>query len=107
MQLRIHSVAIRLVFEVRPMLEAIQRRDQGLGQQLVDAMASVPANIAEGSDQAGKRRLNHYRFAMGSAREVWSHLQVAHALGYIGDPRHVENGFNHVIGTLMKIVRPR
>ena len=47
---------------------------------------STPLNIAEGGEQPGKRRMLHYRMAMGSAREAWSVIRVAHAARYIGAP---------------------
>jgi len=62
---------------------------------------SCPLNIAEGSEQSGKRRAQHYRIALGSARETWSALQVAGAAEYIGPPdADLKNKFNQVIGTL-------
>jgi four helix bundle protein len=49
------------------------------------AMDSVVASIGEGAAQIGKRRVEHYRLALGSAIEVSSHLQGAVAWGYVDD----------------------
>ena len=99
--LRIHETAIELVREVMPLIRVIERYDPDLGRQLRRAVMSTPLNIAEGSDQAGKRRGLHYRIALGSARETWSALRAAEAAGYIPAPTKIlENKFDTVIGTL-------
>ena len=68
--LRIHETAIELVGDVMPLLRAIERYDPDLANQARRAVTSTPLNVAEGSDQVGKRRLLHYRIALGSARET-------------------------------------
>lgn len=99
--LRVHETAIELVREVMPMIQEIERRDPDLGRQMRRAVMSTPLNIAEGSDQAGKRRGMHYRIALGAARETWSALRAAEAAGYIGAPSaELKNTFDTVIGTL-------
>ena len=99
--LRIHETAIELVREVMPLIREIERNDPDLARQMRRAVMSTPLNIAEGSDQAGKRRGLHYRIALGSARETWSALRAAEAAGYIQKPDGgLENKFDTVIGTL-------
>ena len=99
--LRIHETAIELVREVMPLIREIERNDPDLARQMRRAVMSTPLNIAEGSDQAGKRRGLHYRIALGSARETWSALRAAEAAGYIPKPtKDLENQFDTVIGTL-------
>ena len=103
--LRIHEVAIELVREVMPLLTEVERRDADLARQGRRALTSVPLNIAEGSDQCGKRRALHYRFALGSARETASVLRCAEAAGYIGKlTPETNNRFNQVIGTLQRCI---
>jgi four helix bundle protein len=64
---------------------------------------STPLNIAEGSDQVGRRRAQHHRIALGSARETWSALSAAEAAGYVGAPSaELKNKFDQVIGTLQR-----
>ena len=75
--LRIHETAIELVREVMPAIREIERCDPDLARQMRRAVMSTPLNIAEGSEQAGKRRGLHYRIALGSARETWSALRAA------------------------------
>jgi four helix bundle protein len=99
--LKIHETAIELVREVMPLIREIERCDRELAGQARRAIMSTPLNIAEGSEQAGKRRALHYRIALGSARETWSALRVAEAAEYIAPPpEHVKKKFDQVIGTL-------
>ena len=106
--LRIHEVAIELVREVMPLLTEIERRDPDLARQGKRAVMSTPLNIAEGSEQSGKRRNQHYRIALGSARETWSALQVADAAEYIGAPsKELRSTFDEVIGTLHRCIVKR
>ena len=103
--LRIHEVAVELVAEVMPMLGAIQRFDLDLARQGRKALTSTPLNISEGSDQVGKRRMQHYRIALGSARETWSALRVAEAAKFLPTPTpELKNKFDHVIGTLHRCI---
>jgi four helix bundle protein len=106
--LRIHEVAIELVGDVMPLVERIERKDPDLARQARRAVSSAPLNIAEGSDQVGKRRNLHYRIAIGSARETLSALRVAVAARYIEPlPEQITHKFDHVIGTLHRCVCPR
>jgi four helix bundle protein len=106
--LRIIDVILNLIREVAPLADAIGRRDPALAKQLRDALSSVALNVAEGSDQRGERRTNHYAIALGSARESFIALRAAEAWGYIKPvPQHIVGSFNHVIGTLVRNVAPR
>ena len=107
--LRIHETAMDLATGLVPTLARIKRSDSYLEDQLRRALMSVVNNIAEGSNQLGGRRASHYSIALGSAREAWSSLRLAAAFGYI-EPAVVEmnrNRFDHIIGTLMKVLPRR
>jgi four helix bundle protein len=59
----------------------------GLTSQLRRAMASVPANIAEGLGRDSNRETVRYcRIAQGSLNEVEYHFLLARDLGYIDAP---------------------
>lgn len=106
--LRIHETALELIRDVVPLLDRIDRRDPDLARQGRRALMSVPLNIAEGSDQPGKRRALHYRIALGSARESWSVLRSAPAAQYIeGSNDELTNKLDTVIGTLHRCVFTR
>jgi four helix bundle protein len=101
--LRIVDVILVLIRDLVPVVEAIGRHDSALAKQLRDALNSSAFNVAEGSDQRGARRLNHYAIALGSAREAFVALRAAEAWRYIDPlpPPHVD-AFNHIIGTLVR-----
>jgi four helix bundle protein len=103
--LRIVESILTLIADVAPLAEQIGRRDASLAKQLRDALSSVALNVAEGSDQRGARRTNHYAIALGSARESLMALRVAGSWGYIGPiPEPMRNEFDKVIGTVVKNV---
>ena len=67
------GIAIKLVMRVPAPLKSI-------ADQAIRSASSVPANIAEGHGRFGRDRLNHWRIAYASAKEVDSHLNLlAHA----------------------------
>ena len=67
------GIAIKLVMRVPAPLKSI-------ADQVIRSASSVPANIAEGHGRFGRDRLNHWRIAYASAKEVDSHLTLlAHA----------------------------
>lgn len=69
----------------------LKRSNPALADQLSRALHSVPLNIAEGSEQRGKRKSNHFSIALGSNREVDACLDVAVAMGTLkrSDIEHV------------------
>jgi four helix bundle protein len=106
--LRIVDVILVLIRDLVPVVDAIGRHDGALARQLRDALNSAALNAAEGSDQRGARRTNHYAIALGSAREAFVALRAAEAWRYIeplSPERH--DAFNRVIGTLVKNVARR
>ena len=104
--LRIYDVLMRLVKEVRPLMERIEARDAGLGDQCRRALCSAPLNVAEGCYSGGRNRVARYHTALGSLREVLACLEVGEALGYLPAlDAGVRGRFDHVIGTLVKIVK--
>ena len=82
-QFHAHEVAMEMAVALRPVLEALARRDRDLESQLRRAAASVVLNIAEGSGRWGKDRIQHYRIATGSAAEAESALRLAKVWGFV------------------------
>jgi four helix bundle protein len=75
--------AILVVSLLRPLVEAVSRRDRELGAQLRRAASSIALNIAEGfGTEAGNARLR-FQTARGSLYETRAALRVAVAWGYI------------------------
>lgn len=107
MMLRIYPVSLELVRLVAPYVERIRRHHPELALQLEDATTRIPLNLAEGMYSRGRNRTARYHFAMGTAREAFGCLEVAEVRGFIGSIDHVlRDKFDHVIGTLVKIVKP-
>ena len=70
------GTAIRLVMRVPAPLKSI-------ADQVIRSASSVPANLAEGHGRAGRDRLQFWRIAYASAKEVDSHLRLLAATGAI------------------------
>ena len=70
------GLAIKLVMRVPAPLKSI-------ADQVIRSASSVPANIAEGHGRFGRDRLNHWRIAYASAKEVDSHLRLLSAAGAV------------------------
>ena len=103
--LRIYDVVLELIRSLKPLLEAIGRKDPDLERQCRRALCSIPLNIAEGSYSQGRNRRARYHNAMGSAREALACLEAAEALGYIDGIGPANAAFDHVLGTLFKATR--
>ena len=103
--LRIYPVILDCLEQLRGPMAQIARRDSDLGRQMKRCASSVALNVAEGMYSRGKSRDARYHTALGSAREVLSCLEVAHAMGYVAAPetKHVQT-LNQIIGTLVKLV---
>ena len=102
--LRIYSVILRLVSDLRPVLDVIAQHDSDLARQMRRALTSVPLNVAEGSSSRGRNRAARYHTAAGSMREVGACIDVAIALGYVTETHVGPRGdIALVVNTLMKI----
>ena len=60
----------------QPMI-AIKRRNAELGDQLQRATISLVLNVNEASKRIGKDRINRFRIAAGSAKEMKGGLELA------------------------------
>jgi four helix bundle protein len=81
-----YDLAVDLVRRMREPIDAIRRFDPDLARQASRALASVPLNVAEANGRAGRDRLHLSRVALGSLRELGAALDVATALGWLGEP---------------------
>ena len=100
--LRAAGAAIALVDTVPPKLRS-------LADQVVRSASSVPANLAEGHGRIGRARLNHYRIAYGSAKEVDVHLRILLSAAAIDHSRSQETLelFDRVRAMIWRLVHPR
>jgi four helix bundle protein len=108
MNLKLYPVVLELVRKLAPLLSTLRSHSSGLGDQFERALTSVPLNVAEGAYSRGKTRHVRYQTALASARETLSCWETAQALGWVGplDPE-VAALFNRVIGTLVRLIRPK
>ena len=106
MALRIYSVAIEMVRELRPLIERIKTRDSNLADQLRRAVTSVPLTLHEGAYSHGGNVRARFHTALGSAAEVRACLDVAEALGYVeGVDEGLRDTLDRVVATLHKLAR--
>lgn len=104
--LRIYPVCLEMVREVRPCADRIARFDRDLARQLRRSSTAVVLNTAEGSGLRGGRRRQAYEIALGEARETLANLEAAVAIGYAPPvPASLRRRFDHIIGTLVRLVR--
>ena len=104
MALRIYSVAIEMVRELRPLIEKIKTRDSNLADQMRRAVTSIPLNLQEGAYSHGGNVRARFHTALGSAAEVRACLDVAEALGYVQSiDAELRDRLDCVIATLHKL----
>ena len=77
--LEIIDDAIELCRRLKPYIQQIAESDPTLAKQLRDSSKSIAQNLAEGSGCTGGRKKNHYRIALGSARESYVSIRLAEA----------------------------
>jgi four helix bundle protein len=106
MALRIYSVSIELVRQLRSVVERVRAKDVNLADQLQRALTSVPLNLHEGAYSQGRNVRARFHNALGSAAEVRACLEVAEALGYVEVVDDaVLDTLDRVIATLYRLAR--
>jgi four helix bundle protein len=77
------DIAHQVITQLRAPLALIARADGDLARQIRRAATSVPLNLSEGRQRAGKDRTHLWRVAAGSAAEASEALHVAVSWGYV------------------------
>ena len=102
--LRIYTVILEVVAELKPVVGQIERCDADLARQMRRAMCSVALNTAEGMGSRGRLRKVRYHTALGSMQETMACVEVGTALGYIGGcDEGVADRMRRIIGTLVRL----
>jgi four helix bundle protein len=78
-----YQVAVELIRELRPIVDAIKHHDAHLADQLQRAATNTVANLAEGQRREKGNKRRAYENAHGEAREVLGCLDSAHAWGWV------------------------
>ena len=106
MALQIYGVAIEMVRQMKPLIERIGVKDGNLADQLRRAVTSVPLNLHEGAYSQGGHVRARFHSALGSAAEVRACLDVAEALGYIGQvDAELRDTLDRIVATLHRLAR--
>ena len=71
-----HSKALKAAGLTLSLARRVPSPLRSLADQVIRAAASVPANLSEGHGRVGRDRLNHWRIAYASAKEVDTHLRL-------------------------------
>ena len=86
---RSKDFAVKVCKEVLPLLPAEEK--WSLGQQIRRAVQSVPANIVEGHGRFYFQETIRFCYiARGSLSETYTHLVLAHEMGYIPQTNYVD-----------------
>jgi four helix bundle protein len=108
--MKVYRVSVSMVQAVHAQVAPGVRRDRELGDQVHRASRSVVLNVAEGIGVGrGKRRDQHFRIALGSAREVMAVIDLAVATGLLrrGDIAGARDRIDHVCAMLWKLTHGR
>ena len=96
------GIAIKLVMRVPAPLKSV-------ADQAIRSASSVPANISEGHGRFGRDRLNHWRIAYASAKEVDSHLTLLAHAGAISrtGASDAKDAFDQVRAMTWRLLNPK
>jgi len=78
------NLALAYVASIRPIADAVVKRNKSLADQLQRAACSAAHNTAEGGKRAGNDRNHAFRIAAGETDEAAMAVEIAVAWGYVG-----------------------
>jgi four helix bundle protein len=78
-----YTVALEAAAETLALVKKVPAPFRSLADQVIRAASSVPANLAEGHGRFGRDRMNHWRIAYGSAKEVDAFVRLLATSGSI------------------------
>lgn len=107
MTLIAYQVAVELVTELRPIVQALQKHDSNLADQMKRAATSVLLNLAEGQRRLRGNKQRAYEIAHGEAREVLACLDCAAAWGYVIDARAPRAKLDHLLSLCWGLTHAR
>ncbi|MEZ4359908.1 MAG: four helix bundle protein [Kofleriaceae bacterium] len=102
-----YDLSLDLVRSLRGSLVAVRQRDRDLARQLDRAADSVALNLAEAGGRFGGDRVQMFRIAYGSLREVRSALALATAKGWLDGTEPPHAIADRLGGMLYRLAAPR
>ena len=105
MAFQVAELSFELIEDLRPLVEAIRKRDKSLADQIMRAASSVALNVAEGQKSDGGNMKARFFTAAGSANETRAALRVAVGWRHIGPEAAVgaRERLDRIIAMLWKL----
>jgi four helix bundle protein len=100
-----YVVAVQLLKELRPIVEAIAKHDSNLAGQLRRAATSVVLNLGEGQRRVAGNQRRAFEVAHGEAREALSCLDAADGWGWVVDDRAARKTLDRLLGLCWGLTR--
>ncbi|MEP0773199.1 MAG: four helix bundle protein [Acidobacteriota bacterium] len=107
--LTVHELALEAAGTAVALALGLPAPLRSLGDQLIRAASSVPANLAEGAGRAGRDRQHHWRIAYASALEADSHLRLLVGAGAVDVAKAAQamELFDRVRALTWRLIHPR
>ena len=102
-----YEVAVELVQELRPIVEAVKQHDSNLADQMKRAATSVVLNLSEGQRRSAGNKRRAYEIAHGEAREVLGCLDCSAAWGYVLDTAATRAKLDRLLALCWRLTHPR
>jgi four helix bundle protein len=104
-----YTVALEAATAVLKLVRRVPAPFKSLADQVIRAASSVPANLAEGHGRFGRDRMNHWRIAHGSAKEVDAFLRLLLASGSIeaASTKSALELFDRVRALTWRLIHPK
>ena len=101
------ELALTAIDQLATVEAKLRKRRKSLADQAARAADSIALNLSEGSARAGLDRIDLFRKADGSARELTTALRIARARGYItaADFAAVDAPLDRVRAILWRVTR--
>ena len=108
-QLTAHSTALEAAGIALALALRVPAPLRSLGDQVIRAASSVPANLSEGHGRTGRDRLHHWRIAYASAKEVDSHLRLLLNAGAVNRTQAEQaiDLFDQVRAMIWRLLHPK
>ena len=104
-----HEKAIEAAGSAIALVTRVPAPLKSIADQVIRSASSVPANLAEGHGRTGRVRMNYWRIAYASAKEVDSHLRLLAHAGAINRSRTDDalKTFDQVRAMTWRLLNPK